>query len=82
MADPAHRRLQRLPDKIASAVLEFILGPLLDNPYRIGRPLRGDLIGLHAARVSSYRVVYEIDGSERKVIVFDIDHRADVYRPR
>ena len=82
MAGPAHRRLQRLPDKIASAVLEFILGPLLDNPHRIGHPLRGDLTGLHAARVSSYRVVYEIDESERKVIVLDIDHRADIYRPR
>ena len=82
MAGPAHRRLQRLPDKIAAAVLEFILGPLLENPYRLGRPLRGDLTGLHAARVSSYRVVYEIDEAQRKVIVLDVDHRADIYRPR
>lgn len=82
MAGPAHRRLRRLPDKIVSAVLEFILGPLLDNPHRIGRPLRGDLTGLQAARVSSYRIVYEIDESERKVIVLDVDHRADIYRPR
>jgi mRNA interferase RelE/StbE len=82
MAGPAHRRLQRLPDKIAAAVLEFILGPLLENPHRIGRPLRGDLTGLHAARVSSYRVVYEIDEAQHKVIVLDIDHRADIYRPR
>jgi mRNA interferase RelE/StbE len=82
MAGPAHRRLQRLPDKIAAAVLEFILGPLLQNPHRIGRPLRGDLTGLHAARISSYRVVYEIDESQHKVIVLDIDHRADIYRPR
>ena len=82
MAGPAHRRLQRLPDKVASAVLEFILGPLLENPHRIGRPLRGDLTGLHAARVSSYRVVYEIHEPEHKVIVLDIDHRADIYRPR
>jgi mRNA interferase RelE/StbE len=82
MAGPAHRRPQRLPDKIAAAVLEFILGPLLQNPRRIGRPLRGDLTGLYAARVSSYRVVYEIDESQHKVIVVDVDHRADIYRPR
>lgn len=82
MAGPAHRRLQRLPDKIASAVLEFILGPLLENPDRVGRPLRGELTGLHAARISSYRVVYEIDESQRNVTVLDIDHRADIYRPR
>ena len=82
MAGPAHRRLQRLPDKIAAAVLEFILGPLRENPHRIGRPLRGDLTGLHAARVSSYRVVYEIDELQRKVTVLDVDHRASIYRPR
>jgi mRNA interferase RelE/StbE len=82
MAGPAHRRLQRLPDKIAAAVLEFVLGPLLQNPRRIGRPLRGDLTGLYAARVSSYRVVSEIGESQHKVIVVDVDHRAAIYRPR
>lgn len=82
MAGPTNRRLQRLPDKIATAVLEFIVGPLLQNPHRVGRALRGDLAGLHAARVGSYRVVYEIDEAAHTVTVLDIDHRADMYRPR
>ena len=82
MAGPAHRRLQRLPDKIAAAVLEFVLGPLLENPQRVGRSLRGDLTGLHAARVGSYRIVYEVAEADHKVTVLDIDHRADIYRPR
>ncbi len=30
-----------LPLGVASAVLEFILGPLLDNPQRVGKPLTG-----------------------------------------
>jgi mRNA interferase RelE/StbE len=82
MAGPARRRLARLPEKIAAAVLEFILGPLKDNPERVGAPLRGDLAGLHAARVGAYRVVYEIDTDDRSVTILDSDHRADVYRPR
>ncbi len=82
IAGPAHRRLQRLPDRIATAVVEFVLGPLIENPHRVGHPLRGDLAGLHAARVGSYRVVYEITDNDRTVTVLDIDHRADVYRPR
>ena len=82
MAGPAHRRLSRLPEKIASAVLEFILGPLVENPHRVGRQLRGELTGLHAARVSSYRVVYEIDDSQRRITVLDVDHRGDIYRTR
>jgi mRNA interferase RelE/StbE len=82
LAGPAKRRVQRLPEKIAAAVLEFILGPLLENPQRVGRALRGELEGLHAARVGAYRVVYEIDGEARTVTVLDVDHRGDVYRSR
>jgi mRNA-degrading endonuclease RelE of RelBE toxin-antitoxin system len=67
---------------VAVAVLDFIVGPLVENPHRVGRPLHGDLIGLFSARVGSYRVVYEIDEEDRVVRVIYLDHRADVYRPR
>lgn len=82
LAGPAKRRVQRLPEKIAAAVLEFTLGPLLENPYRVGRALRGELEGLHAARVGAYRVVYDIDEEAGSVTVLDVDHRGDVYRSR
>jgi mRNA interferase RelE/StbE len=82
LAGPAKRRVQRLPEKIAAAVLEFILGPLLENPQRVGRALRGELEGLHAARVGAYRVVYGNDEEARTVTVLDVDHRGDVYRSR
>jgi mRNA-degrading endonuclease RelE of RelBE toxin-antitoxin system len=41
----AHRQLARLPEKIATAAAEFITGPLLDNPYRVGGPLRDEYAG-------------------------------------
>ncbi len=82
LAGPARRAIDRLPAKIAVAVLDFILGALLENPDRVGKPLRGDLAGLHSARVGAYRVVYEIDESTLTVNVLYIDHRADIYRPR
>lgn len=82
LAGPAERRLQRLPEKIAAAVLEFILGPLLENPQRVGRALRAELEGVHAARVGAYRVLYEIDEGAGSVTVLDVDHRGDVYRSR
>lgn len=82
VAAPARRAIDRLPAKVATAVLDFLLGPLLENPHRIGKPLRGDLAGLHSARVGTYRVVYEIDEIGCAVRVVFIDHRADVYRPR
>lgn len=82
VAPPARRALERLPEKAAVAVIDFILGPLVDNPPRVGKPLRGDLAGLHSARVGPYRVVYEIDDAAGTVDVVHIAHRADIYRPR
>jgi mRNA interferase RelE/StbE len=82
LAGPAKRRLQRLPEKVAAAPLEFILGPLRENPHRVGRALRAELEGVHAARVGAYRVLYEIDEDARLITVLDVDHRGDVYRSR
>ncbi|MCA1727437.1 MAG: type II toxin-antitoxin system RelE/ParE family toxin, partial [Actinobacteria bacterium] len=58
VAPSADRALRRLPEKAASAIVEFMLGPLLDAPERVGRPLRGELEGLRAARRGAYRVLY------------------------
>jgi mRNA-degrading endonuclease RelE of RelBE toxin-antitoxin system len=82
VAGPARRAIDRLPDKIAVAVLDYLVGPLLENPRRVGKPLRGNLIGLHSATVGAYRIVFEIDPDRRTVRVISIDHRADIYRPR
>ncbi len=82
VAGTARRAIDRLPAKVALAVLDYLVGALLENPHRVGKPLRGDLAGLHSARVGAYRVVYEIDQASRTVRVIYIDHRADVYRPR
>jgi len=82
VAGPARRAIDRLPEKIALAVLDYLVGPLFENPHRVGKPLRGDLVGLHSARVGAYRIVYEINQASRTVRVIYIDHQADIYRPR
>ena len=82
VAGPAWRAIDRLPDKVAIAVIDFLLGPLVESPHRVGKALRGDLAGLHSARVGTYRVVYEISAPDHAVRVIYIDHHADVYRPR
>jgi mRNA-degrading endonuclease RelE of RelBE toxin-antitoxin system len=82
VAGIARRAIDRLPDKVALAVLEYLVGPLLENPHRVGKALPGDLAELHSARVGAYRVVYEIDGKGHTVCVLYIDHRVDIYRPR
>lgn len=81
-APSAKRDLARLPEKVATAVVEFIYGGLADNPTRVGRELHLELAGLHAARRGDFRVVYRIDDARQRVIVTLIDHRGDVYRRR
>lgn len=78
----ARRALRRLPAKGAAAVVEFITGPLADNPHRLSKPLRNEYEGYRSARRGDYRVLLRIDEESHTVIVVDIDHRAHVYRPR
>ncbi len=82
VAASAERQLARLPARIAAAVVEFLLGPLCENPRRVGHQLQRELAGLWWARRGAYRVVYEIDDDERAVTVLSIEHRSDVYRTR
>ncbi|HTK64264.1 MAG TPA: type II toxin-antitoxin system RelE/ParE family toxin [Pseudonocardia sp.] len=84
IAPPARRAsADRLPADVAAAAVEFITGPLLDNPRRLGKPLRDELAGIRSARLGrDWRVLYEIDEIRRLVIVLDVRSRAAAYRPR
>ena len=82
MTGPAERQLNRLTESTAAAIVEFMLGALLDNPHRLGGPLQRELAGLRSARRGVYRIIYEIDDRERLVIVYRIEHRGTAYRPR
>lgn len=77
---PARRALQRLPEKVATAVVEFVYTNLAANPQRVGKPLTLGMAGLHSARRGGYRVIYAIDVDQRAVEIVAIEHRADVYR--
>ena len=82
VAPSVERTLARLPEKVATAIVEFLAGPLLDDPKWADHPLRRELEGLWAARRGPYRVIYELDERAREIRVLRVDHRADVYRPR
>jgi mRNA-degrading endonuclease RelE of RelBE toxin-antitoxin system len=56
----ARRALTRLPEKAATAAVEFIYGPLAENPQRVGKPLRFELEGLHSARRGDFRIIHRI----------------------
>jgi len=81
IAPTAARQLhERLPEAAAWACFEFIRGPLSEEPYKVGSPLRKPFEGQWRARRGEYRVRYVIDDDARSVYVLDIDHRRDAYR--
>ena len=81
LSSAARRALaETLPESVAAAVWEFVSGPLLENPYRVGKRLRFELDGYYSARRGQYRVVYRIDEHEVTVYVIKISHCGDVHR--
>lgn len=78
----SRRTLAKLPEKAATAAVEFVYGSLAQNPHRVGKPLKLALEGLYSAGRGDYRVIYRIDDHLRTVTVMAIEHRSDVYRPR
>lgn len=68
------------PEAVAAAAYEFITGPLLEEPQRVGKRLLPPLDDRFSARRGTYRVIYRIDDESRVVTVVDIGHRRDVYR--
>jgi mRNA interferase RelE/StbE len=81
LAPGARRALsETLPSAAAFAAWEFISGPLLRRPRRVGAPLRAPFDGLWRARRGEYRVRYRIDDDRHEIQVLDVDHRRAAYR--
>ncbi|MGH3205847.1 MAG: type II toxin-antitoxin system RelE family toxin [Streptosporangiaceae bacterium] len=71
---------KRLPEAVPAAAYEFITGPLLEQPYRVGKQLLPPLDDRLSARRGTHRVIYRVDDKGHVVTVVDIGHRRDIYR--
>ncbi len=74
------RALERdLPEKVATAALEFIMGPLRQGPRKVGKPLREPLVPLFAARRGEYRVICRIVDQRLVIQTVSVVHRRDAF---
>lgn len=80
-ADSALRGLDRLPLRIAQAIVEFATRTLPENPQRMSKLLQGEFEGLRSARRGDYRVLFFLDEESGRIVVVRVAHRADAYRP-
>ncbi|WP_431236177.1 type II toxin-antitoxin system RelE family toxin (plasmid) [Mycolicibacterium psychrotolerans] len=76
----AIRALERLPHKVAAAIVEFITNTLPTDPYTMSKPLRFELEGWRVARRGGYRVTFQALPDERTLYIGWIEHRAHAYR--
>ena len=76
----AVRALDRLPHKVATAVVEFVTGTLPADPYRLSKALRFEFEGWRVARRGDYRVTIRALDNDRVLYIGRIEHRAHVYR--
>jgi mRNA-degrading endonuclease RelE of RelBE toxin-antitoxin system len=79
--DAAIRGLDRLPLKIAQAVVEFVTHTLPSDPRRMSKPFQGEFEGLKSARRGDYRVLFSLHEETATLLVVRIAHRRDAYRP-
>jgi mRNA interferase RelE/StbE len=70
---------EKLPEDVAWAIIEFINGPLAENPHRVGGELRGYLKGIYSAHLGAFRVQYTISDEDRTVTLRRVEHRSDIY---
>ena len=71
---------ETLPEPVAFAAYEFIVGPLRQNPQRVGKRLRSPLADRYSARRGTYRVIYRINVERRSVTVVAVVRRSVAYR--
>jgi mRNA interferase RelE/StbE len=71
--------LKDLPKESQSLIKRAFDKRLKIDPVKLGKPLRGLLIGKKSLRVSIYRVIYTVDPLKKIVTIIAVDYRRDVY---
>lgn len=54
---------------------------LMQSPIDFGKPLQYSLKGLRRLRVGDYRVIFQIEQANKKVLIVKIGHRKEIYDP-
>lgn len=72
----AAKELDKLEKQIRSRILER-LRDLREKPGTVGKTLKPSVFW--SLRIGDYRVIYEIDKTEKRVTVLFIGHRKRVY---
>lgn len=80
--DPdALKDLSRLDEQIQRRIFKYFRERIApsNDPRRFGKPLMADKKGLWRYRIGAYRVICAIYDGEKRVVVYRVGHRRNVY---
>jgi len=72
--------LKKLDRTTAKKIVAKVKNYLIQDPVKLGTPLKGNLKGLYRYRIGVYRVIYVIDQPEKKIIILNVNHRRKIYK--
>ncbi len=82
ITDEAERDFEQLDRQVASRIRKRITW-LAENFEQIApERLSGSLSDLYKLRVGDYRVLYDIIGEDRTLLIHRVRHRREIYRER
>jgi len=68
--------LKKLNRTSVKKIVAKVKNYLIQDPVKLGTPLKGNLKGLYRYRIGEYRVIYVIDQAEKKIIILKVKRRA------
>ncbi len=71
--------LLAIPKNMRERIRKAIEVRLLGDPVSAGKPLRQSLKGHRKMRVGDYRVIYRVNEDAKKIFIFIIGNRKEVY---
>lgn len=72
--------LKKLNRTTAKKIVAKVKNYLIQDPVKLGTPLKGNLKGLYRYRIGEYRAIYVIDQAEKKIIILNVNHRRKIYK--
>lgn len=77
LSDKAHKELRKINDKDYLRISDKIL--ILENEPRPVGSIKLQAKNAYRLRVGNYRILYEIDDENKRVLVYKISDRKDAY---
>ncbi len=77
--EPVQKQIELLPQKIQNRIIEKLL-ELKENPNPRGSKKMSGSQNEYRIRIGDYRLIYEINYSEFRIVTLLCKHRKDIYR--